>query len=699
MPSILALIMVMILVGQAAAGTWTEHQFIYKPSLGARGEIQKNAFDSGLDRVDAHLGKYKTLGDPGYETLAAALTTIGGNSVCLTIPAGAVSIAANTTIPANVHLKVLNGGSLNISDGATLTINGPFEAGPYQVFSWAGTGKVVFGTGAAERVYPEWWGAKADGTTECATAFQKAFDACPNVRLGKGSYKLTDTSVLLNSTTVAMGYTFRGEGMETKLLLYGYTDKYAFHLNADASKNRVIDWPQGPRLVVGDMLVHGGNSTSASFLYARQCCVKVENIRFNYLYKGFYFEDYCDRLTLRDIHWTDPKANGQFFHLRQGDTLTIDGINIYPHNNNGCSINYSGGFRVSNIIGGIHKFEYCQGGTFENCHIEGGEVKIGNSTMTLRNNFFYNRNLPNGYAVLCDGNLGSYWHPHNHIVFENNVFSFVGMAAGDVRGYDIKIINPKGRDVYVFRNNVGNLAAPATEFISEKAGIVVYSDDAKLGPALQKFKGRVSGDLTLAYDDGYLHDWVAVVPGAREVQYSPAPTFDWSGEGVKPSNLPQGTYYYKMAWYNEVGHTTPSSQTQVTTSAPNKSIELTINGRQPDGFLRVWRGPSSGSYDRYVDIPLSGPHISLHDMGSTLSGYAWITSGVPSVPAANTTMHGIITARDKRQFWSSAAPSSAEFTGVVGDIVWKENPAVGQPKGWVCTVAGSPGTWVSLGNL
>jgi hypothetical protein len=35
----------------------------------------------------------------------------------------------------------------------------------------------------------------------------------------------------------------------------------------------------------------------------------------------------------------------------------------------------------------------------------------------------------------------------------------------------------------------------------------------------------------------------------------------------------------------------------------------------------------------------------------------------------------------------------------VGDRIINSNPSVGQPKSWVCTVAGTPGTWVSEGNL
>jgi hypothetical protein len=38
-------------------------------------------------------------------------------------------------------------------------------------------------------------------------------------------------------------------------------------------------------------------------------------------------------------------------------------------------------------------------------------------------------------------------------------------------------------------------------------------------------------------------------------------------------------------------------------------------------------------------------------------------------------------------------------TWAVGDRVVRATPVVGQPKAWVCTVAGTPGTWVSEGNL
>lgn len=53
--------------------------------------------------------------------------------------------------------------------------------------------------------------------------------------------------------------------------------------------------------------------------------------------------------------------------------------------------------------------------------------------------------------------------------------------------------------------------------------------------------------------------------------------------------------------------------------------------------------------------------------------------------------------RETNEIFFSAVPSSGTFR--VGDRVVNSAPAVGQPKAWVCTVAGTPGTWVSEGIL
>lgn len=88
-------------------------------------------------------------------TINAALAAIDTTAGTLLLRPGTWAVTSNVTIPANVALEVPKGAILSISTGVTLTINGPFDAGDYQVFS--GTGNVVFGQGAVDKVLVAWF--------------------------------------------------------------------------------------------------------------------------------------------------------------------------------------------------------------------------------------------------------------------------------------------------------------------------------------------------------------------------------------------------------------------------------------------------------------------------------------------------------------------------------------------------------------
>lgn len=90
-----------------------------------------------------------------------------------------------------------------------------------------------------------------------------------------------------------------------------------------------------------------------------------------------------------------------------------------------------------------------------------------------------------------------------------------------------------------------------------------------------------------------------------------------------------------------------------------------------------------------IKVPDGGIHID-DDNGSTLSDDILI-GAPPTVSGAATTR---ITRSSYRR---SAAPTSGRWER--GDIVFNTNATVGQPHGWMCTVAGTPGTWVALANL
>jgi hypothetical protein len=106
-------------------------------------------------------------------TISAAISDIGSDVRTLVLPHGAWDISNNLTIPLNITFKVLEGAVLTIAIGKTLTINGPIDAGLYQIFNCVGTGKVA-GSGPMSEVFIQWWGAVNDGTTDCSAAVQAA---------------------------------------------------------------------------------------------------------------------------------------------------------------------------------------------------------------------------------------------------------------------------------------------------------------------------------------------------------------------------------------------------------------------------------------------------------------------------------------------------------------------------------------------
>jgi hypothetical protein len=77
----------------------------------------------------------------------------------------------------------------------------------------------------------------------------------------------------------------------------------------------------------------------------------------------------------------------------------------------------------------------------------------------------------------------------------------------------------------------------------------------------------------------------------------------------------------------------------------------------------------------------------------------FISVTTPSAAVLGGAAAGRIVTRQGENFvWqTTAAPTLG--TWAIGDRSVNSTPVVGQPKGWACTVAGAPGTWVSEGNL
>lgn len=132
----------------------------------------------------------------------AAIAAIGVTPATLLVSAG-VTVAADLAIPATLTLKILQGGMITVNADITLTINGPLDAGPYQIFSHNDANGVVFGVGSARVAYPEWFAVNTTpGTTDMTLAIQSCLIAAPVTKLSATIYKVTSTLNVLATHSI-----------------------------------------------------------------------------------------------------------------------------------------------------------------------------------------------------------------------------------------------------------------------------------------------------------------------------------------------------------------------------------------------------------------------------------------------------------------------------------------------------------------
>lgn len=208
-------IVAMISASEYAAATVIPHGGAYVPTLPATMAI-------------ASQGVYNVLayGSAAEAPFLAAIAAIDTDKVTLLISAG-VTVAADLTVPTTLTLKIAQGGAITVNNGITLTIGEP-DAGLYQIFNCIGTGKVVI---PSATLHPEWWGAVGDGAIDDSSAMAKLIEAISggaviNYSSGK-TYIFSNTTYVASKFTSLSNVVINGNGATLKVkddttLLLGY---------------------------------------------------------------------------------------------------------------------------------------------------------------------------------------------------------------------------------------------------------------------------------------------------------------------------------------------------------------------------------------------------------------------------------------------------------------------------------------------
>ena len=109
-----------------------------------------------------------------YASLSAAVTALGSTQSTLKLLPGNYPVSSDLTIPATVTIKPERGAIFAIATGKTLTINGPLDAGPWQIFSWTNSGAINLAGCPTKTFYWENWGGLPGVANDASATLIKA---------------------------------------------------------------------------------------------------------------------------------------------------------------------------------------------------------------------------------------------------------------------------------------------------------------------------------------------------------------------------------------------------------------------------------------------------------------------------------------------------------------------------------------------
>jgi hypothetical protein len=665
----------------------------------------------------ASQAQYYTSTIPRGRTFAQLVATIGDSTATIWVNSS-VAITANLTVPENISIQVIQGGSFAISSGVTLTINGAFHAGLYQVFS--GSGTAAFSTtSVCPTLFPEWWGAKADNSTDCTNPINACFAAGAGreILFSRGIYRCTGTLTAPQRNT-----TIRGTACSASALR---------HVPASFSNFIEIDTVGEGFLVIRDLEIKGSSYRTGNTKYL----IYAESFNEGCVLENLDLRDsvgmirvvsgYLSRIDIRCQASTwNAVGEAGISQAEWGEVYGPGDAPIWFGSMNACTVRVKT-YRVGSIVtGGVTGESVMRIQASVACNLEALNFEWGLSNfdsftdtnsyalrtqaillvhavigqvqgMNIEGHRCENLVKQTGECIVNYGGVNDYQNYCTSSRFLNN--SGHESIIGEYRAYDL-------RGPELFKNLDAGISA-GQGWIVHSASIATGSrytqSVANSGPnndpenVLDTF--AFSGNEKLGCKDGDARTTDVERRLAPRIITGYTVTASQITSVSQYSGSPAGSvgHYVQItpgAMVLENGRYVESKRGTGNWSVTGNQVVYRLRPVTASRWYRVFVGQAGQAYlVEYASDPVATPE------GNWIAGFE--TNGSTEITnlASNPRLglHGFyIPDQDYFVQNGTAAPASGYYR--VGDMVRNVSPSTFSSFAWVCITAGSPGTWKSV---
>lgn len=592
------------------------------------------------------------------------------------------AIAITTNIPANVNV-VYTGGYYSVGDqgGASYKrVNAaPAHIGYFQ--SADGSYWEIFGSS----ISPRQLGAKGDDVTDDILALNASiFLSDYTTYWDAGTYRFSGSIICPVYKKVI------GSGRDCILKptnTAAFTANYMFMYNSTDGVNWTVAFPLFPVGGIQNVWFNniGLNANNKAIFSAGG--VLHQDLMFSDCNQSIVtYGGYDDNVNIIRCFTNNPSSANYAIDVRLlGDNLYIQGC-FFNYGastfNNHIKVDSSQGGSIKNIIQGNIYLKSCDSVTIEELHLERGYLTIEASNAIVTKSYFWPQATTPSIDVVGGGQ-------RTIVKLSDLTFAYdVEYSSASFFGYDVRITSGASININNCKRRTlvsGNIA------IIHDAGIFVCKSDNTSITNWNNFSNKLSvnGSILANYFVPLNLNYYGPDGGANIFSSVQASNKAW----LKPT----GTQYYRAAQMlsapNLAGKLDSNGERSFAATLGANGGSLLVISLSNDCFIRVYRGTVSGSYDYYVDVPVMNSSL-YYDNGECLNGYPWIARAAG--PADTLFDATYITVQTSNNITKSTGSSPAQGTWLKGDLFYRVNPVGAGTYGAVCTVAGSPGTWVNF---